>query len=69
MGYKLSKRHITLRFINMVAMKTAYKYRAYPSKEQKAKLDRQMFLAKNLYNSFLKNQSVLQRNRKDAYRI
>ncbi|MEM0106739.1 MAG: helix-turn-helix domain-containing protein [Candidatus Micrarchaeaceae archaeon] len=53
----------------MVAMKTAYKYRAYPSKEQKAKLDRQMFLAKNLYNSFLKNQSVLQRNRKDAYRI
>jgi putative transposase len=34
-------------------MKTAYKYRAYPSKEQKEILDRQMFLAKELYNLLL----------------
>ena len=37
----------------MVAMKTAYKYRAYPSKEQKATLNRQMFLSKELYNLLL----------------
>ena len=37
----------------MVAMKTAYKYRAYPSKEQKEILNRQMFLAKELYNLLL----------------
>ncbi|MEM3181478.1 MAG: helix-turn-helix domain-containing protein, partial [Candidatus Micrarchaeaceae archaeon] len=37
----------------MIVMKTAYKYRAYPSREQKAKLDSQMFLAKNLYNLLL----------------
>ncbi|MEM3781681.1 MAG: helix-turn-helix domain-containing protein, partial [Candidatus Micrarchaeaceae archaeon] len=30
-------------------MKTAYKYRAYPSMDQKAKLDSQTFIAKNLY--------------------
>ena len=34
-------------------MKTAYKYRAYPSKEQKAILNRQMFLAKEPYNMLL----------------
>ncbi|MEM0147687.1 MAG: helix-turn-helix domain-containing protein [Candidatus Micrarchaeaceae archaeon] len=34
-------------------MKTAYKYRAYPPRMQKAKLDRQMLLAKNLYNLIL----------------
>ena len=37
----------------MVVMKTAYKYRAYPSKEQKATLNRQMLLAKELYNLLL----------------
>ena len=37
----------------MVTMKTAYKYRAYPSKEQKARLNRQMFLSKQLYNLLL----------------
>ena len=39
--------------IDMVVMKTAYKYRVYPSKEQKAILNRQMFLAKELYNLLL----------------
>ena len=34
-------------------MKTAYKYRAYPSKEQTETLNRQMFLAKELYNLLL----------------
>ncbi len=34
----------------MVAMKTAYKYRAYPSKVQKETLNRQMFIAKEIYN-------------------
>ncbi len=37
----------------MVVMKTAYKYRAYPSKEQKATLNRQMLLSKELYNLLL----------------
>ena len=37
----------------MGVMKTAYKYRAYPSKEQKATLNRQMLLAKELYNLLL----------------
>ena len=34
-------------------MKIAYKYRAYPSKEQKETLNRQMFLSKELYNLLL----------------
>ena len=34
-------------------MKTAYKYRAYPSKEEKETLNRQMFLSKELYNLLL----------------
>ena len=34
-------------------MKTAYKYRAYPSKEQKETLNRQMFLSKEIYNLLL----------------
>ena len=37
----------------MVVMKTAYKYRAYPSKEQKETLNRQMYLSKDLYNLLL----------------
>ena len=37
----------------MVIMKTAYKYRAYPSKKQKELLNRQMFLAKELYNMLI----------------
>ena len=37
----------------MVAVKTTYKYRAYPSKEQKVTLNRQMFLSKELYNMLL----------------
>jgi putative transposase len=49
-----NKRGITLNgVIDMVVMKTAYKYRAYPSKEQKAILNLQMFLAKELYNLLL----------------
>ncbi len=39
--------------ISMVKMKRAYKYRAYPSKEQQEKLNRQMFLSKQLYNLLL----------------
>ncbi|MCL4389112.1 helix-turn-helix domain-containing protein [Candidatus Marsarchaeota archaeon] len=43
-------RHININgVINMVAMKTAYGYRAYPSKEQKEILNRQMFLSKELH--------------------
>ena len=37
----------------MVVMKTAYKYRSYPSKEQKKLLNHQMLLAKELYNLLL----------------
>jgi putative transposase len=37
----------------MVTMKTAYRYRAYPSREQKAILHRQMYLSKQLYNLLL----------------
>ncbi|MCL4375626.1 helix-turn-helix domain-containing protein, partial [Candidatus Marsarchaeota archaeon] len=37
----------------MVIMKTAYKYHAYPSIEQKEILNRQMFLAKEIYNMLL----------------
>jgi putative transposase len=52
--YRLTKRYININnIINMVVMKTAYKYRAYPSKEQKEILDRQMFLSKELYNLLL----------------
>ena len=34
-------------------MQTAYKYRAYPSKNMQSILNRQMFLAKELYNILL----------------
>ncbi len=34
-------------------MKSAYKFRAYPSKEQKSNLNHQMFLCKELYNFLL----------------
>ena len=37
----------------MIVMKTAYEYRAYPSKKQKELLNRQMFLAKELYNMLI----------------
>ncbi len=37
----------------MVIMKTAYKYYEYPSIEQKEILNRQMFLAKEIYNMLL----------------
>jgi len=37
----------------MVVMKSAYKYRAYPSKEQQTTLNRQMYLSKELYNILL----------------
>ena len=37
----------------MVVMKTAYKYRSYPSKEQKKLINHQMLLAKELYNLLL----------------
>ncbi|MGC8538036.1 MAG: RNA-guided endonuclease InsQ/TnpB family protein, partial [Candidatus Micrarchaeia archaeon] len=34
-------------------MKTAYRYRAYPSKEQEEILDRQMLLSKEIYNMLI----------------
>lgn len=37
----------------MVMMGKAYKFRAYPAKEQQHKINRQMFLAKQLYNMLL----------------
>ncbi|MCL5412925.1 MAG: helix-turn-helix domain-containing protein, partial [Candidatus Marsarchaeota archaeon] len=37
----------------MVVVKKTYKYRAYPPKEQKAILNRQMSLSKQLYNLLL----------------
>ena len=37
----------------MVIMKTAYRYHAYPSIEQKEILNRQMFLAEEIYNMIL----------------
>ena len=37
----------------MVILKKTYKFRAYPSKEQKTILNRQMLLAKELYNLLL----------------
>ena len=37
----------------MVAVKKTYKYRAYPSKEQKAILNHQMLISKELYNFLL----------------
>ncbi|MEM3245562.1 MAG: helix-turn-helix domain-containing protein [Candidatus Micrarchaeaceae archaeon] len=49
-------------------MKTAYKYRAYPSKEQKAKLDRQMLLAK-IPAILLKNQKHITKTRKTLQNI
>lgn len=39
--------------INMVIVKIAYKFRAYPSKEQKTILNSQMYLCKELYNHLL----------------
>ncbi len=39
--------------VNMVIVKTTYKFRAYPSKEQKAILNLQMYLCKELYNHLL----------------
>ena len=42
----------------MVKMQKAYRFRAYPSHEQKSLLDRQMYLSKRLYNLLLeKSQS------------
>ena len=41
------------KIINMAIVKTAYKYRAYPSKKQTEILNHQMFLAKELYNMLL----------------
>ena len=48
----------------MVVMKTAYKYRAYPSKEQKEILNRQLFLSKELYNMLLKKSKEYHRDTK-----
>ena len=42
----------------MAFMKTAYKYRAYPSKEQKETLNHQMFLARELYNLLLEKSKM-----------
>ncbi|MDE1823441.1 MAG: transposase, partial [Candidatus Micrarchaeota archaeon] len=49
-----SKRRIKLNgAITIVIVKTAYKFRAYPSKGQKPILNRQMRLSKELYNLLL----------------
>ena len=45
-------------------MKTAYKYRAYPSKEQKATLNRQMSLSKELYNLLLEKSNAYYKDTK-----
>ena len=45
-------------------MKTAYKYRAYPSKEQKEILNHQMFLSKELYNLLLEKSKEYYKNTK-----
>ena len=37
----------------MVIVKTTYKFRAYPSKEQNSILNHQMYLSKELYNLLL----------------
>jgi hypothetical protein len=52
MGYKSAAMHIySGNKINMaISMRTAYKFRAYPSKEQKEILNKQMYLSKELYN-------------------
>ncbi len=44
--------------INMVVMKTVYKYRAYPLKEQKEMFNRQMFIANELYNLLFEKSKV-----------
>jgi putative transposase len=36
-----------------ISMRTAYKFRAYPSKKQKEILNKQMYLSKELYNILL----------------
>ena len=49
-----NKRDINIsKVITMVIVKTAYKFRAYPSKEQKSILNLQMLLCKELYNLLL----------------
>lgn len=42
----------------MVVMKTVYKYRAYPLKEQKEMFNRQMFIANELYNLLFEKSKV-----------
>ena len=60
-----NKRRITPNGVmDMVVMKTAYKYRAYPSKDQKEILNRQMFLSKELYNMLLKKSKEYHRDTK-----
>ena len=49
------------KIITMAIVKTTYKYRAYPSKEHKEILNRQMFLAKELYNMLLEKSKAYQK--------
>ncbi len=48
----------------MVVMKSAYKFRAYPSKEQKAILNRQMYLSKEIYNLLLEKSKAYYKDTK-----
>ncbi len=57
-----NKSHINFNgAITTAVMKTAYKYRAYPSKEQKEILNRQMLLSKELYNLLLEKSKAYYR--------
>ncbi len=47
--------------IDMAVVKTAYKYRAYPSKDAQSILNRQMALAKELYNLLLEKSKAYYR--------
>ena len=54
MGYKPTKIHINFEVEkNIVILKKTYRFRAYPSKTQKDRLNRQMYLSKHLYNLLL----------------
>ncbi len=48
----------------VILMKTAHKYRAYPSKEELEILNRQMFLSKELYNLLLEKSKEYYKNTK-----
>jgi putative transposase len=64
-GYKPTAGYIGINgAINMVAMKSAYKFRAYPSKEQQAILNHQMYLSKEIYNLLLEKSKAYYKDTK-----